>query len=236
MHSIHDSRSGARRPTHRVLLEAETRLRDLLRHLYVLIPVLDDRKHYWVGEQEIEKLLHRGEGWLGDHPERDLILARYLKHRSPLTRRGPRSAHRGGGNGLGRGTRGSRCRRRRPSSKPRSRLHEQRLLRVGDHPSATRRRLLLTWLGINLLPAPLRSLNESRTTLAVRSPRHLRHALAADTPLRAARAAPGSHHVSGRAPRRLRRGGPGRGQRGPRSRPLPSASWRSGTPGLASFW
>jgi len=73
-------------PYHHVSLEAETRLQDLLRHLYVLIPVLDDRKHYWVGEQEIEKLLHRGEGWLEGHPERELIVKRYLKHRVPLTR------------------------------------------------------------------------------------------------------------------------------------------------------
>ena len=73
-------------PYHHVSLEAEIRLRDLLRHLYVLIPVLDDRKHYWVGEQEIDKLLHRGEGWLGDHPERELIVNRYLKHRAPLAR------------------------------------------------------------------------------------------------------------------------------------------------------
>ena len=33
------------------------RLRELLTHLYVLIPVLDDEKHYWVGDDEVEKLL-----------------------------------------------------------------------------------------------------------------------------------------------------------------------------------
>ena len=53
---------------------------DLLNHLYVLLPVLDDDKHYWVGEAEIEKLLRRGEGWLAAHPERELIVRRYLKH------------------------------------------------------------------------------------------------------------------------------------------------------------
>lgn len=73
-------------PYYRVTLEATCRLQDLLSHLYVLIPVLDNRKHYWVGEEEIEKLLHRGEGWLSDHPDRELIVSRYLKHRSPLTR------------------------------------------------------------------------------------------------------------------------------------------------------
>lgn len=69
-----------------VELAAETRLRDLLAHLYVLIPVLDDDKHYWVGEDEIDKLLRHGAGWLGGHPERELIARRYLKHRRSLAR------------------------------------------------------------------------------------------------------------------------------------------------------
>ena len=58
----------------------------MLTHLYVLIPVLDNEKHYWVGEDEIEKLLKRGEGWLGQHPEKELIVARYLKRQHALTR------------------------------------------------------------------------------------------------------------------------------------------------------
>jgi 3' terminal RNA ribose 2'-O-methyltransferase Hen1 len=60
--------------------------RDLLRHLYVLLPVMDDDKHYWVERGEIEKLLARGSDWLVGHPERDLITRRYLRHREPLTR------------------------------------------------------------------------------------------------------------------------------------------------------
>ena len=56
-----------------VEVEAEIRMRDLLSHLYVLVPVLDDEKHYWVGEDQVEKLLRHGEGWLAAHPERDLI-------------------------------------------------------------------------------------------------------------------------------------------------------------------
>lgn len=55
-------------------------LRDLLAHLYVLIPVFDNEKHYWVGDDEVTKLLHRGEGWLSTHPEKNLITNRYLKH------------------------------------------------------------------------------------------------------------------------------------------------------------
>jgi 3' terminal RNA ribose 2'-O-methyltransferase Hen1 len=46
----------------------------------VLLPVLDDDKHYWVGKDEIEKLFRRGQGWLSRHPDRDEIVRRYLKH------------------------------------------------------------------------------------------------------------------------------------------------------------
>lgn len=67
-------------------VRATTTLQKLLTHLYVLIPVLDNDKHYWVGEDEIEKLLKRGEGWLGAHPEKELIVARYLKRQRSLTR------------------------------------------------------------------------------------------------------------------------------------------------------
>lgn len=67
-------------------LTGTARLRDLLNHLYVLIPVLDDDKHYWVGEDEITKLMKRGEGWLEGHPSRDLIVQRYLIHRRALAR------------------------------------------------------------------------------------------------------------------------------------------------------
>jgi 3' terminal RNA ribose 2'-O-methyltransferase Hen1 len=69
-----------------VTLARETRLADLLTHLYVLIPVLDDDKHYWVGDDEVEKLIRHGEGWLATHPERELITRRYLKHQHSLVR------------------------------------------------------------------------------------------------------------------------------------------------------
>jgi hypothetical protein len=55
-------------------------LSDLLTDLYVLIPVLDDDKHYRAGDAEVEKLLRHAAGWLRDHPERELITNRYLKH------------------------------------------------------------------------------------------------------------------------------------------------------------
>ena len=65
-------------------LASKTRLCDLLAHLYVLLPVLDDDKHYWVGDDEVDKLLRFGEGWLSGHPLRDLISRRYLKHQRGL--------------------------------------------------------------------------------------------------------------------------------------------------------
>jgi 3' terminal RNA ribose 2'-O-methyltransferase Hen1 len=73
-------------PYFTVSLKATVRLSDLLTHLYVLIPVLDDDKHYWVGDAEVEKLLRHGEGWLRAHPERELITNRYLKHQKRLAR------------------------------------------------------------------------------------------------------------------------------------------------------
>jgi 3' terminal RNA ribose 2'-O-methyltransferase Hen1 len=67
-----------------VTLDGAVPLRALLSHLYVLVPVLDNDKHYWVGDDEVEKLLRHGEGWLGAHPEREAITRRYLKHRPSL--------------------------------------------------------------------------------------------------------------------------------------------------------
>jgi 3' terminal RNA ribose 2'-O-methyltransferase Hen1 len=59
-------------------------LQALLTHLYVLIPVLDNDKHYWIGEDEVAKLLRHGEAWLASHPQREQIVRRYLKHRKYL--------------------------------------------------------------------------------------------------------------------------------------------------------
>ncbi|MER5468370.1 3' terminal RNA ribose 2'-O-methyltransferase Hen1 [Streptomyces sp. NPDC002685] len=61
-------------------------LAEALRHLYVLLPVLDDAKHYWVAPDEVDKLLRAGEGWLPGHPEHKLITSRYLSRRWSLTR------------------------------------------------------------------------------------------------------------------------------------------------------
>ena len=70
----------------RVELFGTLRLADALQQLYVLLPVLDGAKHYWVAPDEVDKLLAAGEGWLADHPEQALIARRYLARRWSLTR------------------------------------------------------------------------------------------------------------------------------------------------------
>jgi 3' terminal RNA ribose 2'-O-methyltransferase Hen1 len=69
-----------------VRLTGRVVLRELLEHLFVLLPVLDDDKHHWVGDDEVEKLLRRGGDWLAAHPRRTLIARRYLRHDRRLTR------------------------------------------------------------------------------------------------------------------------------------------------------
>ncbi|MCT9075968.1 3' terminal RNA ribose 2'-O-methyltransferase Hen1 [Streptomyces fulvoviolaceus] len=68
------------------LESARLTVAEALRHLYVLLPVLDDAKHYWVAPDEVDKLLRAGEGWLPAHPEQQLITSRYLSRRWSLTR------------------------------------------------------------------------------------------------------------------------------------------------------
>ncbi len=73
-------------PYFTVSLKGTARLSELLAHLYVLVPVLDDDKHYWVGDDEVEKLVRKGEGWLATHPEKEAIAHRYLKRRRGLAK------------------------------------------------------------------------------------------------------------------------------------------------------
>ncbi len=75
---------------HHLRLRGTVTLQRLLTHLYVLIPVLDDQKHYWVGEDELEKLLRLGEDWLPLHPARELIARRYLQPRARAGSHGAR--------------------------------------------------------------------------------------------------------------------------------------------------
>lgn len=67
-----------------VVLSGHQTVKDLLTHLYVLVPVLDNAKHYYVGEEEADKLVRRGEGWLHAHPEREIIARRYLRYKRRL--------------------------------------------------------------------------------------------------------------------------------------------------------
>ncbi len=82
----HDTPEWERSRYFTVTLTGTKRLAELLAHLYVLIPVLDDEKHYWVGDDEVDKLLRAGQGWLAGHPEREIITRRYLKYRRSLVR------------------------------------------------------------------------------------------------------------------------------------------------------
>jgi 3' terminal RNA ribose 2'-O-methyltransferase Hen1 len=73
-------------PYFSVTVSKTTALSELLTHLYVLIPVFDSQKHYFVGDDEMEKLLEKGKGWLGQHPAREEITRRYLKFQPSLYR------------------------------------------------------------------------------------------------------------------------------------------------------
>src|SRR5438132_1874378 len=73
-------------PYFAVTIHKTTTLSDLLTHLYVLIPVFDNAKHYWIGEDEMEKLLSKGADWLPGHPEKEEITRRYLKFQPSLFR------------------------------------------------------------------------------------------------------------------------------------------------------
>ncbi len=66
-------------------LTGTVRLAEALNHLYVLLPVQDDAKHYWVSPEEVDKLVRAGGGWLAGHPEKTLITSRYLRHQQTLT-------------------------------------------------------------------------------------------------------------------------------------------------------
>ena len=73
-------------PYFSVKLQQSTTLAKLLQHLYLLIPVFDGKKHYYIGPDEVEKLLAKGESWLPDHPERGFITRRYLSRKQSLIR------------------------------------------------------------------------------------------------------------------------------------------------------
>lgn len=73
-------------PYFNVTLKYDGLLKDLLSHLYVLIPVVDNNKHYFIAEDEVDKLMRRAEVWLVNHPSKETIVNRYLQKRRVLTR------------------------------------------------------------------------------------------------------------------------------------------------------
>jgi 3' terminal RNA ribose 2'-O-methyltransferase Hen1 len=77
---------SARSPIYSVRLRGVVTVHDLLSHLYVLIPVLDDAKHYFVAADEVKKLVEHGGTWLENHPAKNLITRRYLAYQGSLVR------------------------------------------------------------------------------------------------------------------------------------------------------
>ena len=69
-----------------VRLETTATVASVLSHLYVLIPVFDNQKHYFVSKDELDKLLDKGKGWLDSHPEMETIVQRYLKFMPSVAR------------------------------------------------------------------------------------------------------------------------------------------------------
>jgi len=65
-------------------IKGKVKLSDLLKHIYILIPVFDRQKHYWIGNDEVEKLMRNAGEWLLNHPEKEYITSRYLKRLNPL--------------------------------------------------------------------------------------------------------------------------------------------------------
>jgi 3' terminal RNA ribose 2'-O-methyltransferase Hen1 len=72
------------RPLIDLTLTGEVRLAEALNHVYVLLPVIDNDKHYWINRDEIDTLIKKGEGWLATHPAKELIAKRALGHRREL--------------------------------------------------------------------------------------------------------------------------------------------------------
>lgn len=67
-----------------ITLSGTTPVQIALNQLYVLLPILGGRKHYWVGDAEVSKLLRAGAGWLESHPDQAEITGRYLRFQRSL--------------------------------------------------------------------------------------------------------------------------------------------------------
>ncbi len=109
-----------------VRLRATVTLQALLNHLYVLIPVLDRDKHYWLDGNEVEKLLRAGEGWLNDHPAKTTIVRGYLERSAHLTREALTRLSTQDGEP------DPDAEPEEPASEPKERLHDQRLAAAAE--------------------------------------------------------------------------------------------------------
>ena len=107
-------------------------LHALLSHLYVLLPALGQDLHYYVGQNEIQKLLDKGKGWLEDHPAREEITRRYLKNLRSLTDQALERLSDEGGEEAGGDAGATTVERERRKS-----LHQQRLEAVLEQLVAT---------------------------------------------------------------------------------------------------
>jgi 3' terminal RNA ribose 2'-O-methyltransferase Hen1 len=62
-----------------VTLSGRQSVQSALKHVSILIPVIDNYKHYFLDEREVEKLDRYGEGWLEEHPMKQMIVKRALR-------------------------------------------------------------------------------------------------------------------------------------------------------------
>ncbi|MGB0870489.1 MAG: 3' terminal RNA ribose 2'-O-methyltransferase Hen1 [Flavobacteriales bacterium] len=80
-----DFESWGKSPYFTLKLQGQKTIQDLLSQLYVLLPVLDNNKHYYVNESEIKKLIQKGGEWLKNHPAKDIITKKYLRYKKSYT-------------------------------------------------------------------------------------------------------------------------------------------------------
>lgn len=69
---------------HTIVLCGDQTVSDALTQLYVLLPALDPARHYFYGDNEVDKFVAKSQNWLDGHPARDLIVGRYLSKSKEL--------------------------------------------------------------------------------------------------------------------------------------------------------
>ncbi|WP_342431763.1 3' terminal RNA ribose 2'-O-methyltransferase Hen1 [Neobacillus sp. FSL H8-0543] len=69
-----------------ITITGEQTVQNALKHISTLIPVIDNYKHYFIDEREVEKLDRYGDDWLESHPAKLLILKRALRYQSLIVK------------------------------------------------------------------------------------------------------------------------------------------------------